>query len=1079
MIKKLLLLAICALCSLLSMAQYYSGYVGDWINIDRPKEKIGDYELLDYRTYSLSRNLDVSYLSVKILGYFEGHEAIECIARYVRTWHVPGSYTNYYDYQNVTSHYYISCNPVRLIGLPSSIVLKPKETQKITWSYSPDKGYRTVSWESDDQQVAEVSDEYSSSAVLYAKSPGKTIIRAINGSGPNEYIYVTVKADPPTHISLPATETTKVGESLTLIPTLTPNDSYTELSWKSSDEKVATVFNGIVTGKKTGTSKITATTDNGLSAECIVTVEKGVVILTADVESGVCITGTVVTLKASQEDAVIYYTLDGTTPTTQSIRYTSPITLDSSVTLKAIATGSEYETTEVLIRNYQVTSLALKDSWPEAEAQTPFFIPAVFFSKSVHKGSNIGNVSLTNVNDTVAGKVLIQDGVLFFVPDEVLPVGNYILTIPDNSVVDKDGEPNLKAELKLTIEEGLESIIHISAGFSHSLAIKTDNTLWAWGNNEKGQLGDGTTDEKRTPTKIMDGVAQVSAGWYDHSLAVKTDGSLWVWGGNNKGRLGDGTTTNRTTPVMIMESVTYVTAGGNHSLAIKTDSTLWAWGENNPGMLGDGTLDDKLSPVMVMDSVVYASAGCDHSLAIKSDSTLWIWGSNYYGQLGNDKATLWHIRPHKVMENVVYAVAGFCNTFAIKSDGSLWAWGRNGSGELGDGTTVEKHTPMKIMDGIAKVYIGTSCSFFKKIDGSVWACGWNYYGQLGDGSNNDRTKLVRVLDDIEEMDCNYHTLAIKTDGTLWAWGRNGNGQLGDGTAMSRNTPHYIMGKSSFNQVTNVYLPKNSVQLFIGSQYLLLPYYSPGNGCFKSVVFNSDNPEVATVTPRGIIEAKRKGMATVTLTVDDNFTLTFEVEVKRREMNVSVPASGYVSFFDSQSTFILPSGLTANVVTSSIGGKLYYENLTDGFIPKRTAVMLASKNQQAESFTLSQSDSDTSYTGTNLLHGSDEPTITTGDGLHYKLSYGPSGTGWSDVFGWYWGAQSGAPFQIEGHKAWLVVPKSNYTRAAGFSIEGDILGIEEIGHSQLPVDKYYDLQGRRVNQPSKKGLYIRNGKKIVK
>ena len=142
-------------------------------------------------------------------------------------------------------------------------------------------------------------------------------------------------------------------------------------------------------------------------------------------------------------------------------------------------------------------------------------------------------------------------------------------------------------------------------------------------------------------------------------------------------------------------------------------------------------------------------------------------------------------------------------------------------------------------------------------------------------------------------------------------------------------------------------------------------------------------------------------------------------------------------------------------------------------------MLVSDTKQAGTFTLKSSESTATYTGTNMLRGSDEATTTTGDGYHYKLSYGSSGTNWKNVFGWYWGANDGAPFQIEGHKAWLVVPRGSGTRAAGFSIDGEALGIKTVDDLTIsPSDDCYDLQGRRVCQPARKGLYIRRGKKVV-
>lgn len=201
------------------------------------------------------------------------------------------------------------------------------------------------------------------------------------------------------------------------------------------------------------------------------------------------------------------------------------------------------------------------------------------------------------------------------------------------------------------------------------------------------------------------------------------------------------------------------------------------------------------------------------------------------------------------------------------------------------------------------------------------------------------------------------------------------------------------------------------------------------------------------------------------------------------MDVITSNTGNATFYDSHSAYSLPSGLNAQVITNASNSKLTYKTIADGsvrgVVPRGTAVMLVSDTKQAGTFTLKSSESTATYTGTNMLRGSDEATTTTGDGYHYKLSYGSSGTNWKNVFGWYWGANDGAPFQIEGHKAWLVVPRGSGTRAAGFSIDGEALGIKTVDDLTIsPSDDCYDLQGRRVCQPARKGLYIRRGKKVV-
>ena len=198
-------------------------------------------------------------------------------------------------------------------------------------------------------------------------------------------------------------------------------------------------------------------------------------------------------------------------------------------------------------------------------------------------------------------------------------------------------------------------------------------------------------------------------------------------------------------------------------------------------------------------------------------------------------------------------------------------------------------------------------------------------------------------------------------------------------------------------------------------------------------------------------------------------------------DIDISSAGYSTFFDSSNSYVLPNGLSAKVVTNASNNKLTYKTIAEGkkagIVPKGTAVMLTSDGNHTGTFTLTATESNASYSGTNLLHGSDNATTTTGNGYHYKLSYGQTGTQWNDVFGWYWGAQNGAPFQIEGHKAWLVVPNGG-TRADGFTVDGDATEITDIASDDEGHDVYYDIQGRRINAPTNRGLYIKNGKKVV-
>ncbi|WP_295451380.1 CARDB domain-containing protein [uncultured Thiodictyon sp.] len=293
----------------------------------------------------------------------------------------------------------------------------------------------------------------------------------------------------------------------------------------------------------------------------------------------------------------------------------------------------------------------------------------------------------------------------------------------------------------------LTGVAAVAGGANHTLTLRTDGSLWAWGGNDFGQLGNGTTSNDSytypsTPTEVLTGVAAVTAG-HIHSLAIKIDGSLWTWGYNKFGQLGDGTTTDRSSPLQVLTGVAAVATGGyGHALAIKTDGSLWAWGENTYGQLGDGTHTTRLVPVPVMSGVVAIGAGWGYSMALKTDGSLWAWG---HGLLGDGKTTD-SLSPILVLSGVTAVTTGVSHTLAIKTDGSLWAWGSNGFGQIGDGTTTNRLSPVHVMDGVSAVAASTSShTLAMKTDGSLWAWGRNVFGALGDGTATDRWTPVQVV----------------------------------------------------------------------------------------------------------------------------------------------------------------------------------------------------------------------------------------------------------------------------------------------------------------------------------------------
>jgi len=351
----------------------------------------------------------------------------------------------------------------------------------------------------------------------------------------------------------------------------------------------------------------------------------------------------------------------------------------------------------------------------------------------------------------------------------------------------------------------------VAAGGYHTVAVKTDGTLWAWGFNYYGQLGNGTTGNKSSPVQVgTDNHWQsVTAGEY-HTVAVKTDGTLWAWGYNTYGQLGDGTTTNKSSPVQVGSDNHWqsVAAGYCHTVAVKTDGTLWACGYNPYGQLGDGTIADKSSPVQVGtdNHWLLAAAGGYHTVAVKTDGTLWAWGFNTYGQLGNGMTANKSSPVQAGTDNHWQSLAaGYSHTVAVKTDGTLWAWGYNGYGQLGNGMTADMSSPVQV--GTDNYWQSAAAGEYHtvavKTDGTLWTWGCTGYGQLGNGATANKSSPVQAGRDNrwQSLAAGYsHTVAVKTDGTLWAWGYNTYGQLGDGTTTNESSPVQVGTDSHWQSV---------------------------------------------------------------------------------------------------------------------------------------------------------------------------------------------------------------------------------------------------------------------------------------
>ena len=348
----------------------------------------------------------------------------------------------------------------------------------------------------------------------------------------------------------------------------------------------------------------------------------------------------------------------------------------------------------------------------------------------------------------------------------------------------------------------------VAAGDGFTAYLEANGSLYIAGNNQSGQLGDGSTTSRSTFGFVTSDVSLIACGT-NYILFVKTNGSLWGMGDNYFGQFGDGSTTGSSVPKQILASgVAGVSAGASHSLILKTDGSLWSVGLNITGQLGDGSTLDRSDPFRVVDSaVVSASAGDGHSLFVKADGSLWGMGSSWAGALGtgtendvyyDENGTVFTIgrTPIQIVASgVASASAGANHSLFVKTDGALWGMGYNSSGQLGDGSTTNRLTAVQVSpSGVSSVFAGGNHSFILKGDTSLWSMGNNAYGQLGDGSTTNRNQPVSIVSSGVTLATagNEHSLYTVDPDLLKAMGRNHQGGYGNGSTDNNSTPLTVL-----------------------------------------------------------------------------------------------------------------------------------------------------------------------------------------------------------------------------------------------------------------------------------------------
>ena len=379
--------------------------------------------------------------------------------------------------------------------------------------------------------------------------------------------------------------------------------------------------------------------------------------------------------------------------------------------------------------------------------------------------------------------------------------------------------------LTTNIIAGLSEVI---IGDFRSAGLTSEGQVFTWGNNSYGQLGDGTTTNRLYPTNITsyfnldhgERVVSLSLG-SSHSIALTSEGRVFTWGRNNHGQLGDGTTIQRLTPTEITnsfnlglsEKIIALSLGNSHSIALTSEGQVFTWGRNGEGQLGDGTIGDRLIPINITNNfnigpgerIIAISLGSFHSSALTTEGRIFTWGLNRDGRLG-DGTVLDRLNPTDITSSfnldnggaIISISMGGSHSSALTTEGRVFTWGLNSNGRLGDGTTTNRLTPTNITDlfflshgeKIVSVNLGAFHSAALTTEGRVFTWGLNRHGRLGDGTTVDKFNPIDItngfnINQEETIIClslgNSHSSALTSDNRFFAWGLNNEGQLGDGT----------------------------------------------------------------------------------------------------------------------------------------------------------------------------------------------------------------------------------------------------------------------------------------------------------
>jgi len=495
-----------------------------------------------------------------------------------------------------------------------------------------------------------------------------------------------------------------------------------------------------------------------------------------------------------------------------------------------------------------------------------------------------------------------------------------------------------------------------------------DYEFWAWGLNSSKQINETKVKSFTTPfplaiySSTKHSYKSISLG-ETFTLYVKEDGSLWGWGSNSTGQLGDGTLEDKPNPIQIGTSLEWVNVvcskyeNYEYAVGLKKNGSIWAWGNNYFGQLGRGSINDLSTlPLRIGNSNDWqdVSTAYGHSVAIKKDGTIWAWGFNIFGQLGNGNKTDMTVPTQIGTENNwTMITAGKYHTSALNKNGTIWTWGKNNYGQLGIGNYIDMSIPKQIGLDTNWIYVNSGNDFSLAINnkGQLFSWGLNNFGQLGIGD----TLFISTPNKVDDNEWliiktgGLHTVGINIDGNVYTWGYNKYGQLGDGTIENSSKPKLVLNGNNWNNVhpggNNTIAVKGVIKLSatITGKFFYLPNQNVKNividinGKFKKIIYSDVNGKFYSLKlPNGIYK--------ITPLPSNDFTFyptSRTIEVKGEDINIGIDfnieekrseALGYVKNIDN---FSIPNislklnGKSDTIVNTDSAGYFKFSNLLKG------------------------------------------------------------------------------------------------------------------------------------------------------